>query len=116
MQFISSIKRGLVIVTKKRNSREIHNTKKTARKVNFTMVAPEAPNVFLVGDFNSWDISSHPLKKASKGNWKTSIKLIPGRYEYRFLVDGEWQNDPNCTTFVPNSYGSENCVLTLKDE
>ena len=104
------------MVTKKRNSREVNNKKKTARKVNFTMVAPEAQNVFLAGDFNSWDISSHPLKKASKGNWKTNIKLMPGKYEYRFLVDGEWQNDPNCTNFVPSPYGNENCVLTLEEE
>jgi 1,4-alpha-glucan branching enzyme len=114
--YISSIKRGLVMVTKKINSREVNNTKKTARKINFTMVAPEAQNVFLVGDFNSWDISSHPLKKASKGNWKTNIKLMPGKYEYRFLVDGEWQNDPNCTNCVPNPYGNENCVLALDEE
>ena len=89
--------------------------KKTARKVNFTMEAPEAQNVSLAGDFNNWDISSHPLK-ASKGKWKTSIKLEPGRYEYRFLIDGEWQNDPNCTNFVPNSYGSENCIIELEEE
>ena len=44
------------MVTKKRNSREVNNKKKTARKVNFTMLAPEAQYVFLVGDFNSWDI------------------------------------------------------------
>ena len=103
------------MVTKKRTSRGESSKKQTARKVSFTMVAPEAKNVFLVGDFNNWDINSHPLK-ASKGTWKTSVKLAPGRYEYRFLIDGEWQNDPNCTTFAPNSYGTENCVLTLGDE
>ena len=45
-----------------------------------------------------------------------ALKLMPGRYEYRFLVDGDWQNDPHCTTFVPNPYGSENCVLTLEEK
>ena len=104
------------MVTKKRNSRGINSKKKTARKVNFTMVAQKAQNVFLVGDFNSWDIISHPLKKASKGTWKANIKLMPGKYEYRFLVDGEWQNDPHCTNCAPNPYGHENCVLTLEEE
>ena len=99
---------------KKRNSKRLTIKKKAAKKVNFTMEAPEAQNVSLAGDFNNWDISSHPFKKRSKEIWKSSINLMPGIYEYRFLVDGEWHNDPNCTTFVPNSYGSENCLLILK--
>jgi len=84
------------------------------KRVNFRLSAPEAQNVFLAGDFNGWDVHSHPLKKDSKGTWKISIDLKPGRYEYRFIVDGVWQNDPNCATFAPNPLGSENCVLTLK--
>ena len=101
---------------KKRNSKKVTIKKKTAKKVNFTMEAPEAQNISLAGNFNNWDINSHPLKKRSKGIWKASINLMPGIYEYRFLVDGEWQNDPNCTTFLPNSYGSENCILELEEE
>ena len=84
------------------------------KRVNFKVSAPEAQNVFLAGDFNGWDVNSHPLKKDSKGTWKISIDLKPGRYEYRFIVDGVWQNDPNCATFAANPLGSENCVLTLK--
>ena len=104
------------MVTKKRNSREVNNKKKTARKVNFTMVAPEAQNVFLAGDFNDWEANPHPLKKDNKGNWEININLMPGRYEYRFFVDGVWQNDSNCTTCAPNPFGSENCVLVLDEE
>lgn len=102
------------MVTKKRNSKVTSSKRLMPKKVNFAMVAPEARNVFLVGDFNGWNIESNPFKKDSKGTWKISINLIPGRYQYRFLVDGQWQEDPNCTTFIPNSYGSENCVFTLK--
>ena len=101
---------------KKVASKRVTVKKKKAKKVNFTMVAPEAQNIFLAGNFNNWDINSHPFKKGVKGIWKAGVSLMPGVYEYRFLVDGEWQNDPTCTSFVPNSYGSENCVLTLEDE
>ena len=80
------------------------------------MVVPEAQNVFLIGNFNNCDIHSHPFKTRSMGIWKASIDLMPGIYEYRFLVDGEWQNDPNCTASVLNSYVSDNCILTLEDE
>jgi len=88
--------------------------KPTKKRCNFTLYAPEASTVYVVGDFNGWNQHSHPLKKDSKGTWKTSITLTPGRYEYRFLVDREWCNDPHCITFVPNTFGSENCIITVK--
>jgi 1,4-alpha-glucan branching enzyme len=102
--------------TKKVASKRVTVKKKKAKKVAFTMVAPEVQNIFLAGNFNDWDRHSHPFKKGVKGILKASVSLMSGVYEYRFLVDGEWQNDPTCTPFVPNSYGSENCVLTLEDE
>ena len=86
---------------------------KKKRKVKFTLEAPEAQSVFLAGNFNDWSTGSHPLTKNVKGKWNVSIDLSPGKYEYRFLVDGEWRNDPHCTTYAPNQYGSENCLLTL---
>ena len=101
---------------KKLTKKRVTVKKMKAKRVNFTMVAPEARNIFLAGNFNNWDMNSHPLKKGAKGIWKASASLMPGVYEYRFLVDGEWQNDPNCTVCVPDSYGSENCVLTLEEE
>ncbi len=103
---------GGCMMAKKRKLLE--NEMKTSKKIDFILSAPEAQNVFLAGDFNDWEANPHPLKKDNKGNWKINIDLMPGRYEYRFFVDGVWQNDPNCTTFAPNPFGSENCVLTLK--
>ena len=87
---------------------------KKTKKIKFTLEAPEAQSVFLAGNFNNWSIDSHPLRKNVKGEWHASVNLTPGKYEYRFLVDGEWWNDPLCTTFAPNQYGSENCVFTLQ--
>ena len=101
-------------MAKKRIFKSLENEKKPLKKVNFTLSAPEAQNVFLAGDFNGWDINSHPLKKGTKGKWKVSVDLMPGRYEYRFLVDGEWRNNPDCTAFASNPFGGENCIITLK--
>ena len=101
---------------KKQESKSTKNKKKTVKRVTFTLTVPDAQNVFLAGDFNSWDEKSHPWKRNSNGTWKINIDLMLGRYEYRFLVDGEWQNDPNCTNCVPNPYGNENCVLALEEE
>lgn len=101
---------------KKKQHSGLENKTAPLRKVHFTLSAPEAQNVRLLGDFNGWEEQAHSLKKDKRGNWKISINLTPGRYEYRFLVDGEWRNDPNCPAVVSNTFGSENCLLTLEDE
>ena len=79
-------------------------------KTEFSLSAPQATSVFIVGNFNQWNPSSHPLKKDKQGAWKISLPLDPGQYEYRFFIDGEWKNDPNCSSFIENSFGTMNCV------
>ena len=86
------------------------------KRITFKLDAPEAQCVLLAGDFNAWEPEMHPLKKSSKGLWKKMISLAPGRYEYRFVVDGQWQNDPDCTTCAPNPFGGNNNVLILSAE
>jgi 1,4-alpha-glucan branching enzyme len=84
------------------------------RKAQFEYLAPETREVYLVGNFNNWDASTHPMKKNRDGVWKTSLPLKPGRYEYRFFVDGNWENDPSCSFCVPNKFGSQNCVRIVE--
>ncbi|HSB07379.1 MAG TPA: isoamylase early set domain-containing protein [Thermodesulfobacteriota bacterium] len=84
--------------------------KEKAKKVSFSFFAPHAESVSVAGEFNDWNPASHPMKKDKKGNWKASLNLGPGTYQYRFHVDGEWQNDPDCDECVENPYGTLNCV------
>ena len=81
------------------------------QRVDFGLLAPDAASVHVVGTFCEWCKDAHPLKKDKKGMWKTHFSVAPGRYEYRFLVDGAWQDDPQCAERVRNSFGTENCVL-----
>lgn len=76
--------------------------------------APQAKKVSLAGSFNNWDSNSLSAKRDRQGNWSVKIELNPGRYEYKFIVDGSWLNDPSCRTCVPNGLGSTNCVLVVK--
>ena len=101
-------------MVRKKGSERLKDKKETLKRVNFTLTAPEAQSVALAGNFNGWTAHIHPLKRDSKGIWKIRINLKPGNYQYRFLVDGEWKDDPNCTTFTPNPFGSFNSVLTVK--
>jgi 1,4-alpha-glucan branching enzyme len=78
-------------------------------RVYFTIQAPEAREVVLCGTFTNWEKDSRPLKKDKQGIWKGWLMLGPGAYEYRFLVDGNWRNDPEAST-VPNPFGTSNCL------
>ena len=85
-----------------------------AKPTGFKLYAPQAKRVSLVGDFNNWDTSALSAKKDSRGNWAVEIKLKPGKYQYKFFVDGSWVNDPRCSTYVTNSFGSQNSVVEVK--
>lgn len=88
--------------------------KTKTKKVQFEFPAPEARKVYLSGNLNDWNTNSNPMKKDKKGVWKATVSLTPGRYEYRFLVDDSWVNDPVCSCCVPNEFGSENCVRIVE--
>jgi len=83
-------------------------------KTEFSLSAPQAQSVFTAGDFNQWNPSLHPMKRDDKGIWRISLALNPGQYEYRFFVDGEWQNDPHCGPFVENSFGTSNSLKIVR--
>ena len=88
--------------------------KDAPKQVQFEFSAPEAGEVFVAGEFNNWDARANPLKKDKNGLWKLTLPLTPGRYEYRFLADGKWENDPSCSGCIPNKFGSSNCLRIVK--
>lgn len=76
----------------------------------FSFRAPEAMSVQLVGDFTHWEEKPISLKKEAGGVWHASVPLAPGEHHYRFLVDGEWRDDPECAVRVPNPFGGQNMM------
>ncbi|HPS37772.1 MAG TPA: glycoside hydrolase family 13, partial [Candidatus Omnitrophota bacterium] len=74
------------------------------KATNFKFYAPLAKKVGLGGCFNNWKADKNPLKKDASGNWTTSLKLKAGRYQYRYLVDGVWQNAQEPVECVPNAF------------
>jgi 1,4-alpha-glucan branching enzyme len=83
------------------------------KKVNFTISDLDAKKVFLVGDFNRWDERKHPMKKLKNKSWKLEVKLPAGEYKFKYLVDGNWINDPVAHKYVPNIYGGEDSVVVV---
>ena len=91
--------------------------KPTATKtvnVSFALHKPDAKGVSVCGEFNGWSPSATSMKRHGDGHWETTVALAPGRYQYKFLVDGEWLLDPAARKTVPNEYGSFNSVLEVR--
>jgi len=80
-------------------------------RISLGLYAPAAQEVFVAGSFNGWRLSDTPLQKQDSGHWVVELVLTPGRYEYRFFVDGHWTDDPLSPAYVSNPFGSLNCVL-----
>jgi 1,4-alpha-glucan branching enzyme len=89
------------------------STNKSQTQQTFSFHAPAAMSVQLVGDFTRWQENPVSLKKGADGVWQTSVALKPGTHHYRFLVDGEWRDDPESTVRVPNPFGSANSVRVV---
>lgn len=84
--------------------------KSSLRRQVFSLAAPEASRVQLVGDFTQWNQSPINMIKESDGTWRAAITLEPGSHSYRFIVDGVWRDDPDCPIQEPNPYGGQNAV------
>jgi 1,4-alpha-glucan branching enzyme len=84
------------------------------RKTRFEFTCPGADKVFLAGEFNAWSPQAQRLKRVKKGEdtFVALVDLAPGRYEYKYVVDGEWRCSPDAPC-VPNEFGTENSVIEV---
>lgn len=101
--------------TAPRQQSEGDNTKgANERGLLFTLDQPEAQIVYLCGDFNEWSPRSlRMFRRGGSEPWERRILLEPGRYEYKFIVDGEWIHDPAARENTPNPHGSLNSVIEV---
>ena len=83
------------------------------KPVEFVLHQPQARSVAVAGTFNDWDVSRTTLRLNPQGTWKGTLWLPAGRYEYKFVVDGQWISDPSARESVQNSFGSTNSVLVV---
>ena len=81
--------------------------------IEFVYDAPQAKKVSVAGNFNNWDPNAAPMKKNKLGQWKTTVSLIPGRYEYKYFADGSWVTDPQCQEVIANDKGTTNCAIRV---
>ncbi len=84
------------------------------REIDFTVSAPNAREIYLVGDFNHWKINEESrLARLEDGKWVKKMGLEPGRYRYKFVVDGEWTIDNHNTDREQNAFGTFDSIIKL---
>ena len=83
-------------------------------QVTFSLPADvQAEDVYLVGDFNQWSETTHPMERDDDGSFVTTLELESGReYQFRYLVNKtEWHNDWKADRYVQNAFGGDNSVV-----
>ncbi|HEX5220552.1 MAG TPA: glycogen-binding domain-containing protein [Verrucomicrobiae bacterium] len=99
---------------KKSASPKTHASRKLS--VHFELFSPEAHEVCIAGSFNDWEPETGKMFQQGNGKWVRNLTLKPGTYEYRFVVDGKWEADPNADHTVMNPYGERNSLLTVSED
>ncbi len=83
------------------------------KKIEFFLEVPSARSVKLAADFTDWEKSPVELSQSEDGTWHAAVPLSPGKYLYRFIVDGEWHDDPRPVARVSNPFGTSDAVLRV---
>ena len=85
------------------------------KAIRFEIQAPQDSKVYIAGTFNNWDPTSHPLEyRPDKGAFRAYILLKEGTYEYKFVVNGVWQEDEKCPERVTDENGNINSVIRIQ--
>lgn len=83
-------------------------------EVTFTYQNPNATSVYLAGSFNNWSTTANPMIKNKYGVFVLKLRLPPGTYQYKYVVDGNWTPDPNNPNTAPDGFGGVNSVIEVK--
>lgn len=85
-----------------------------AAPVTFEVNAPGAASVYLAGDFNAWNPTGRLMTDDDgDGVFTATVELAPGRYAYKFVIDGTWKEDPSAAEFVDDGFGGKNSVVVV---
>ena len=105
----------VVVAKKKAASGAAKAAKPVTKEVTFTVHAENGKAVYVAGEFNEWNATAKKMAyKAKEGVYSATMKLAPGDYQYKFVIDGTWCADPENTNSVANDQGTFNSVVSVK--
>jgi hypothetical protein len=82
-------------------------------RVHFSLSAPSAKQVSLVGDFDGWDPSALPMRRGRADLWTVEVRLPPGRHVFAFSVDGGLRADASAPRAVEDDFGVPGSVIVV---
>lgn len=89
--------------------------KPLAGAVRFTLLAPGATQVFLVGSFNGWAKEATPMTILDGALWSVTVPLKVGEYPFMYVIDGkQWITPPQAEDFVTDGFGQTNGVVIVR--
>jgi 1,4-alpha-glucan branching enzyme len=96
-----------------KNITNLYSAKRMTKPVNFHFAAPSAQSVYLVGDFNWWNPTSHPMRRRENGWWSIEVQLTHGHHQYLFMVDDEPVLDPKGTGIARNGRNEQVSLMAV---
>jgi hypothetical protein len=75
-----------------------------------------ARDVQIAGDFNDWTPDRGVITRTTGNDVEKILMLVPGAYQYRYIVDGVWQEDPSNPEQAPNFSGGFNSILHVEEQ
>ncbi|MBN2562260.1 MAG: AAA family ATPase [Phycisphaerae bacterium] len=91
----------------------IYGPQPTGDGMVFTVQVAGASRVQLAGDFNDWNPDLAPMRRMREDAYQIRLPLTPGRYQYRYVIDGRWRRDPANDRVEENPYGELNSVVEV---
>lgn len=85
------------------------------QRVRFEYDDVAAGKVCLAGTFNDWHPAVSEIFPQGSGKWVKALELAPSAYDYRFVIDGRWTEEPRCPQTVPNTFGETNSLLIVPE-
>ncbi len=88
-------------------------SREVIESISFHCAAPAATSVCLVGDFNGWSPTTHPMRRQADGSWFVQVPLSRAHHYYQFLVDGEPILDPEAMCSICKERDSKVSLIAL---
>jgi len=70
--------------------------------------------VSVAGEFNGWQAGATPLSRGDDGRWRARVELTPGEHQFKYVVDGDWINDPLADGQSANPLGGSNSIVRVE--
>ena len=90
-----------------------YSAKAQLKPINFYCHAPEAAAVFIIGDFNDWNPTAHPMERQYDGTWLIQVPLNHGHHHYLFLVDEKPVLDPRAQGIGRNELNEKVSLIAV---